>query len=436
MNQLLPLGKTIGLQPGYVACTVDAFLGGGGQGEVYRVRHADRELALKWYFGHAATAEQRRALEVLVQIGSPTEKFLWPLRVVETPAASGFGYLMPLRPAQYRSMNDHVTRKVRPSWRALATTGYHLADSLFQLHAKGLAYRDISFGNVFFEPDTGSTLICDNDNVGVDGLAGGVAGTPRFMAPEIARGDGIARPSTETDLYSLAVLLFYLFMIHHPLEGRKESTIRCMDQPAMRRLYGEDPVFIFDGRDRSNEPVPGLHDNALIFWPIYPPFLRDLFTQVFTEGLRDPQKRVRENQWRGGMIRLRDAVFACKGCGRENFLGGPPTCVWCRRALTNPLRLRLAADMEPALSVGAQLFSHHVEERHSLNGLAFTDPVATVVQHPAHPDVLGLRNQSGGEWTATSSDGVMHRVEPGKSVTLASGVRINFGGRQALVVEG
>ena len=62
-------------------------------------------------------------------------------------------------------------------------------------------------------------------SIGIDNSA--VYGTPRFMAPEIVLGK--AKPSRNTDLYSLAVLLFYMFMMGHPLEGKLEADIRCMD---------------------------------------------------------------------------------------------------------------------------------------------------------------------------------------------------------------
>ena len=66
--------------------------------------------------------------------------------------------------------------------------GHQLADSFLRLHTEGLCYRDISLGNVCFDPETGDTLVCDNDNVGIDGLSSGaVIGTKRFMAPEIVR---------------------------------------------------------------------------------------------------------------------------------------------------------------------------------------------------------------------------------------------------------
>lgn len=90
---------------------------------------------------------------------------------------------------------------------------------------------------MFFDPDTGDVLICDNDNVSANGIDNSsVYGTPRFMAPEIVMGQ--AKPSRNTDLYSLAVLLFYMFMMGHPLEGKLEAEIKCMDIHAMNKLYG------------------------------------------------------------------------------------------------------------------------------------------------------------------------------------------------------
>src|SRR5262249_50203112 len=119
------------------------------------------------------------------------------------------------------------TRRIEPSNKALATAAMFLADSFLQLHAKGLCYCDVSLGNVFIDPDTGDVLICDNDNVGIDGKPPFVKGTQFFMAPEIVRNEAL--PDSKTDRYSLAVLLFHLFIVHHPLQGRREAVIRCWD---------------------------------------------------------------------------------------------------------------------------------------------------------------------------------------------------------------
>jgi hypothetical protein len=88
----------------------------------------------------------------------------------------------------------------------------------------------------------------------------------------------------------------------------------------MKKLYGTEPLFIFDPNDDANAPDPQYHRNALAFWTVYPRFLRDLFTKAFTEGITDPQHgRVRESNWRTVMVRLRDSIIYCTHCNAENF---------------------------------------------------------------------------------------------------------------------
>jgi DNA-binding helix-hairpin-helix protein with protein kinase domain len=413
-------------------CKVEKFLGGGGQGEVYRADLAGQKVALKWYFPNSATEAQRQALETLIKKGPPTEKFLWPIELTQSPDVPNFGYVMPLRPPEYKGIVDLMKRRAEPTFRALATAGLQLADSFLALHAMGLCYRDISFGNVFFDPDTGEVLICDNDNVAVDGEAeGGVLGTPRFMAPEIVRGEAL--PSMQTDLYSLAVLLFYMLMVHHPLEGRREVEIKCLDLPAMNKLYGTDPLFIFDPDDDSNRPVPDFHDNALAFWPLYPQFIRDLFTKAFTDGIWDPQNgRVRESEWRSAMVRMRDAIIYCPVCFAENFYdvhvlrtsGGDLGQCWsCDNDLQIPPRIRVD-DKIVMLNHDTKLYPHHVDPDRMYD---FSAPVAEVTQHPKDPSIWGLRNVGDEKWVVTGADGGIKDVEVGRSVTLAVGLRVNFG---------
>jgi serine/threonine protein kinase len=431
MSQLLKAKQKVGTEASGMNCEVEQFLGGGGQGEVYRANLGGKPVALKWYYPQQATYEQREALEVLVKSGPPNEKFLWPMELTSADGTPGFGYIMPLRESHYKGIVDMMKRRVEPTFRALATSGLELSHSYLQLHSKGLCYRDISFGNVFFDPDTGATAICDNDNVAVDGKAGGgVLGTPRFMAPEVVRGDAL--PSTQTDLFSLAVLLFYMLLVHHPLEGKKESSIKCFDLPAMTKIYGTDPIFIFDPDDRSNEPVPGYHDNAIAFWPIYPQFLREVFTRAFTQAIRDPRNgRVRESEWRAVMVRLRDSIVYCH-CGAENFYdaealrtsGGKPSLCWsCQKEIQLPARIRIGKSVV-MLNYNTQLFPHHVDDQKMYD---FSQPVAAMNQHPTNPSLWGLKNLSSEKWVSKASDGTVKDVEPGRSVPLGIGTKILFG---------
>lgn len=431
MNETLKPGQTVRADASGAVCVVEEFLGGGGQGEVYRASQDGKPVALKWYFPQTATPQQRAALDVLVKRGPPNARFLWPLDLALSPDVPGFGYVMKLREPRFKGIVDLMKRRIEPTFRALATAGLTLSDSYLQLHVNGLCYRDISFGNIFFDPNSGEALICDNDNVAVDGeTKAGVLGTPRFMAPEVVRGEAL--PSTQTDLFSLAVLLFYIFMVHHPLEGARESSIRCLDLPAMTRLYGDDPLFIFDPHDPSNAPVAGRHDNAVAFWPLYPAFLRELFTRAFTDGLRDPLNgRVRESEWRSAMVRLRDSIVYCGACGAESFYdpealraaGGQPGHCWaCKAALQLPPRIRLGRNVV-VLNHDTQLFPHHVDDQRLYD---FSRPVAAVSRNPADPSMWGLRNVSDEKWVVVGAAGTQE-VTPGRSVALAVGTRINLG---------
>lgn len=430
MSQILKIKQKI-ITPSGTEYKVEEFLGSGGQGEVYRVSAGDKNWALKWYYPHTATVEQRKVLEALTLKGAPTEKFLWPLEVITDPNVKGYGYIMPLRPKNYKNIVDLMKRRIEPSFFALSTAGFQLADSFFHLHINGLSYRDISFGNVFFDPLTGEVLICDNDNVTFDKTdRSAVYGTPRFMAPEIVR--GVARPSTDTDRFSLAILLFYMFFISHPLEGKKESAIHALDAPAMKKLYGDEPVFIFDPNDHSNAPDPKFHRNALIYWQIYPQFFKDLFIRVFTSGIKDSENgRVVESEWRWDLIKLRDSIVFCQKCGCENFcdvntIKKPDSkaqeCWNCNLPIILPPRMKIGT-LVVMLNHNKKLYSYHLDPM----SYDFSKSFAEISRHPSNPNVWGLKNVSDRSWLVTKIDGTAIEVSPGKNVAIGNGIRINFG---------
>jgi len=232
-------------------------------------------------------------------------------------------------------------------------------------------------------------------------------------------------PSTKTDRYSLAVLLFMILMIHHPLLGRREQEVACLDAAGLDRLLVEQPTFIFDPQDASNRPIRGEHDNALAFWPLYPQFIRDLFTRAFTTGLTDTAHgRVTEGEWRAAMVRLRDATFRCRSCGQENFFDsvGLRCCnPRCGKDLPAPARL-LLGDSMIVLGEGARLFPHHLSGRR----YDFGNALAEVREHPQF-DAVGLTNLSGLSWVASSPGGEPQEVPPLSSVHVLPGLRIDFG---------
>jgi DNA-binding helix-hairpin-helix protein with protein kinase domain len=421
---MLPNGFKINTESG-AEWLVEEKLGGGGQGEVYRVSNGSAQRALKWYYPHAAFVRQLDNLRYIINSGAPSDRFVWPEDLVRAADGSTFGYLMPLREPRFKSLNDLMRNNIETTFRAICTACFELAHHYRLLHSKGLAYYDISLGNIFFDPQTGEIRIVDNDNVSVNQSSQpAVCGTPRFMAPEIVRGE--AQPSTETDLFSLAVLMFHLLFVSHPFDGEQEYRIHCFDLPAMQRLYGN-PIFIFDPNNHSNRPVPDWHNNAILYWEIYPQFIRDLFTRAFTDGLR-PERRVRESEWQRAMAQLRDLIIYSPD-GSENFYdpellrqGKPHICWHSKKAITLPPRMKIE-DRLIAITHTAVLTEYHFTGNYD----DFYTVRARVVPHPTQRGIFGLQNESNQTWSFTDANGNLQTVSPGQRITIRDGLRLNFG---------
>jgi DNA-binding helix-hairpin-helix protein with protein kinase domain len=409
-------------------------IGAGGQGEVYHALVAGQEKALKWYFPYRATREQREIVEGLVAMPHNDPRFLWPeALVVADRAEAGFGYLMRLRPPEFASLPALFRRQVPTTPRSLVTACIHLAEAYRELHSRGIAYRDISWGNVFFAPADGQVLVCDNDNAIFEGQQSGVNGTMEFMAPELIREE--AEPGTQSDLHSLAVLLFMILVNHHPLRGARELRIHCLDAAAQHRLYGEQPLFIFDPHEKANGPVRGEHDGVVQAWETLPTALRNLFVAAFTRGLRDPSGgRVRESQWRDTLSRVRDAIVTCAACGRHNMydqtwhhtISSAGFC-WhpsCRRALVLPARL-LVRDRTIMLNRDAEVHPHHLDPTRQHN---FANPVAVLTEHLQRPGSFGLTNKTDRPWSASRPGGSTQQVDPGRTVPIRAGLTILIDG--------
>ena len=253
MNELLKTGQVVQTEISGQPCKVEKFLGGGGQGEVYQAQWAGGSFALKWYYPQTATADQRDALNKLVKDQPPSDAFLWPLDMALAPPVPGFGYIMRLREQRFKSLMDLITGTIDPKFRVLATVGLGLADNFFKLHAKGLCYRDISFGNAFFDPDSGEVLICDNDNVTTNRSPKvSVLGTPDFMAPEIVRREAFPAGKPISTPCPCCCSSSSTSTTHS--RGRK-SCPSTAGTSLRKRVFGTAPVFIFDPNDTSNQAV-------------------------------------------------------------------------------------------------------------------------------------------------------------------------------------
>ncbi len=417
-------------------------LGAGAQGEVVRATGSAGEHAIKWYLAKVGTTQQRLMIEKLVSAAAPSSHFLWPTDIVTAAGVPAFGYVMPLRPTSFISLDAIKVGRSGARLTTIVAACRNLAVAFRALHLKGLAYFDIKGNNGFFDPKTGEILICDIDSVTFSGGNPPIVGTLAYMAPELILGK--ANPTTDTDLHSLAVLLFEMLVRNHPLEGKLECAIKVLTTASLIDLYGRNPLFIFDLKDLRNRPESDCHDHATIFWSLLPTFVRDRFVTAFTDGLRNPKSRVLDRTWIETMVRLENSIVPCPSCSAEHFVdaspGAPLICRSCRQPIPRTPWLVISDPSKPnagelhriALHPAikdvppTRIYNDHIDS--SATSFDRGGAVATVVINPNRPGMLGITNQSKRAWNFTDANGDANRLEPGETARIAPGVEIRFAG--------
>ncbi|MDE6134568.1 MAG: serine/threonine-protein kinase, partial [Muribaculaceae bacterium] len=298
--------------------TVQAFLADGGQGEVYRVIRSDGKVkALKWYVNPRLVSNVafRTTLRNNSQRRPPSSAFLWPEGLTRVQYGS-FGYIMRLRPPGYYDLGDFFCIDRYPdawfrSYMARINAALRICDSFSSLHNSGLSYQDVNDGNFLINPATGDVLICDTDNIVPDGHNNGVSGKSRYMAPEVAAGN---IPSRASDRLSLAIILYRIFMLDHPFEGRNtvRERYRCLTPESEKYLYGRGAVFCYDPANASNRPVGGIHGNSILYWPMLPKFFREAFGKALSRAaINCPADRTSASEWKKILLTARALTLTC-----------------------------------------------------------------------------------------------------------------------------
>jgi serine/threonine protein kinase len=418
----LPKGFTIQTK-NFKKVTVDKLLGEGGQGAVYIVDYDGKAKALKWYSGKKFKNLNKfyANLENNIKKGRPTNAFLWPEDLTEHDG-DAFGYIMDLRPSDYKDFSKFLIGKEGfASITAMTNAALHITAGFRELHLKGYSYQDLNDGNFFINPKNGDVLICDNDNVSEYGKNSGIAGKARYMAPEIVAKN--ARPDIKTDRFSLSVVLFLLWTNNHPLEGKAAYPV-AMDAKHEKKIYGENPLFIFDPDDNSNRPVQGINKGAITRWPLLPSYLQNEFIKAFSKDvLMNPANRIIEQEWLRIFIRMRSEIFKCP-CGEVYFADPiePNPCPKCQKKNVFHLYIKTYRYNLP-VHQKTKLYACHTE-KDSEDFQTLTGEVLI------NDNYYKLKNVSSKNWMITEGDNSLS-IAPNSSFELKKGMAVNFGNSNA-----
>jgi serine/threonine-protein kinase len=215
---------------------VERELGRGGMGAVYGVIHEGigKRAALKVMHRRlvSGSSAERILLEAKVvnAVGHPNIVDIFETGTLE----DGRPYIVMERldgmPLSFRADEG----KILPD--QVIGILLQVCDALIAAHAANIVHRDLKLDNVFLidnpdDPTTprvklldwGIAKVISNDVRHT--IEGQLVGTPQYLAPEQARGAAV---SPQTDVYSLGVMAYELFLEQLPFEAETSAEIMAM----------------------------------------------------------------------------------------------------------------------------------------------------------------------------------------------------------------
>lgn len=403
--------------------TIIEKLGEGGQGIVYRILLDGKEYALKWYFPEKISRPKEfyENLKNNIEKGSPNDAFLWPKYITKYDDGK-FGYIMDLRPQNFHDFSEILLNKVDfKSLSSVVLAGINIVNGFRDLHRNGFSYQDLNDGNFFIDPNTGSVLICDNDNVAPFGTSLGIAGKARYMAPEVVRSK--KRPDSYTDRFSLAVVLFMLFFRNHPLEGQRLVRCPCLTEELELKFYGKEPIFIYDPECSDNRPVRGVHDNAIRLWPLFPSFIHEIFQEVFSKPCLNREcNRPTDNKWQITLTNLLSTICTCPNCGQETFMDESiGKCINCGIQIPKQRILVCKDDKyRVVLFPGNKLYRCHTDSSSD----DYQEITGEIIRNPKNPQLWGIKNLTQECWNTEGKENKM--IPPGGVLLITRTSHISF----------
>ncbi len=209
---------------------IDAVLGSGGMGRVYRGEHTGIGRAVAIKVLHAGLNRNREAAARFQREALASGRLDHPNIV----GVSDFGVLddgacfLVMEALEGESLGERLQREHRIPWREALAIMRGVLSGLRHAHERGVVHRDIKPDNVFLAHKDGDPVVKILD-FGIAKLIAGTAddpaatragltvGTPAYLSPEQAVG-GEIKPAS--DIYSASILLFEMLTGRAPFEDK------------------------------------------------------------------------------------------------------------------------------------------------------------------------------------------------------------------------
>jgi len=194
---------------------VEALLGSGGMGAVFRVRHmrTGRRYALKMLLGDATVESFKRFEREATAASSLGHPGIIAVHDFDR-SEEGIPFLV-MDLLEGETLAARLERRGQLLWSDVRRISLEAGDALAVAHEAGLLHRDVKPANLFIASGSSSgerVVLLDfglvkplDPNASKVTVSGASIGTPLYMAPEQARGESV---DVRTDVYGLGAVVF------------------------------------------------------------------------------------------------------------------------------------------------------------------------------------------------------------------------------------
>ena len=329
---------------------LDAELGRGGQGVVYKTKDADTviKIALRDEQSIKDRDEIKRfhqKVKRLIFKPLPNDiKIATPLTVLKDEAGyvmnlldgmKAFSTLFPYEASKEEKINIPEFLKSLDERSAFYIAYYlktgglrkrlytlsRLAIILNRLHVRGLIYFDISHNNIFINNDEIPLVyLIDADNIEYESINTSSVYTPKFEVPEVVNGES---NSLYSDIYAFGILSFLTLTTTHPFDGASNGEADWDSEDENTKEQWELP-WIEDSNDDSNKSKAGLRHTLTITDE-----LNKLFHKLFEEGKTDKFQRPTLPLWIESLEKSATRTIKCLNCDMSYYEDKFDICPYC-----------------------------------------------------------------------------------------------------------
>jgi uncharacterized membrane protein YkvA (DUF1232 family) len=231
---------------------------------------------------------------------------------------------------------------------------YQIARIVRWTHARGLCYSWISPVNFITDLASGQVTMNNCDTIVLPGEQALALNSQEYAAPEFEMGKTSA--SADLDKHALAVLIYQILFMRHPLLGPK---VHSPDPKENERLsYGKRAIYIEHPSDQSNRP-----SHLPVTVEALPHLIRELFKRAFVDGLHDPADRPSAAEWETVLLRMADQVITCSNpaCSMQSYVVQDKhkfECPWCKTSYQVTVELPIISLYRPGAGQGDYVFDN------------------------------------------------------------------------------